>query len=209
MTVSWPARQILVHTQTPRWTILIWRKIRNMWLWVVKLALSTIPGRILFSDQWKMCLVEDIIGWLIELHSYCRFIEIAFCVFCEFRLHSMMAYTHRQCLYQRKAWPSNTTKELGRKNWTGNLQYKSVNRLYLWSNCISCPTFFLWKMVRILSHFGLPTNHCAFIYRSDCTTAKSELAMFHWTYMNVLYNTEVYDDWKTEGCYDEILEYVW
>ncbi|KAK6190456.1 hypothetical protein SNE40_002319 [Patella caerulea] len=40
--------------------------------------------------------------------------------------------------------------------------------------------------------------------RSDCTTALSEMAMFHWSYLNQNFYTGILDEWKRQGCYEEI-----
>ncbi|MDB5758710.1 MAG: hypothetical protein JWM30_1999 [Burkholderia sp.] len=40
--------------------------------------------------------------------------------------------------------------------------------------------------------------------RTDCATALAELAMFHWSYLNNGYNTDVLDRWGTQGCLTEI-----
>ncbi len=41
--------------------------------------------------------------------------------------------------------------------------------------------------------------------RSGCETALAELAEFHFAYLNIDYRTEVLDRWRTEGCFDEIV----
>lgn len=40
--------------------------------------------------------------------------------------------------------------------------------------------------------------------RSDCDTALSELARFHWSYLNRDYNQQVLSRWVTGGCWDEV-----
>lgn len=40
--------------------------------------------------------------------------------------------------------------------------------------------------------------------RSDCPTATSEMGMFHWSFLNVGYNTSVLNNWKTQGCYTQV-----
>ena len=40
--------------------------------------------------------------------------------------------------------------------------------------------------------------------RSDCATAKEELARLHWSFVNSLYHEQVLRTWKVQGCYDEI-----
>jgi hypothetical protein len=40
--------------------------------------------------------------------------------------------------------------------------------------------------------------------RSDCPTALSELALFHYTYLNSLYQSSVLQGWMTQGCYNNI-----
>ena len=40
---------------------------------------------------------------------------------------------------------------------------------------------------------------------SDCPNAEAELARFHWSYLNVDYNTDVLDAWETQGCWDNII----
>ena len=38
--------------------------------------------------------------------------------------------------------------------------------------------------------------------RTDCTTALQEMAMFHWSYINVDWYGPVVDGWKNQGCWD-------
>jgi hypothetical protein len=38
--------------------------------------------------------------------------------------------------------------------------------------------------------------------RSDCTTALSEMAKFHWSYINSTYLQQVLDSWSSQGCYN-------
>ena len=40
--------------------------------------------------------------------------------------------------------------------------------------------------------------------RSSCATALDELALFHWSFINIDYHPEVISNWKTEGCFNEI-----
>ena len=40
--------------------------------------------------------------------------------------------------------------------------------------------------------------------RTDCSTALSELARYHFSYLNADFSTDVLNTWKTQGCYDEI-----
>ncbi|KAK3597326.1 hypothetical protein CHS0354_010963 [Potamilus streckersoni] len=40
--------------------------------------------------------------------------------------------------------------------------------------------------------------------RHQCSTALSELKMFHWTSMNILYNQQVIQYWKANGCFNTI-----
>jgi hypothetical protein len=40
--------------------------------------------------------------------------------------------------------------------------------------------------------------------RSDCPTAIAELSTFHWSYLNIEFNTDVLDKFKSQGCFDEI-----
>jgi hypothetical protein len=40
--------------------------------------------------------------------------------------------------------------------------------------------------------------------RSECATALSELALFHWSYLNIEYHPEVLQSWVDGGCIDEI-----
>jgi len=40
--------------------------------------------------------------------------------------------------------------------------------------------------------------------RSDCTTALSEMATYHWDYLDQDYYAPVIDKWKTQGCFNEI-----
>lgn len=39
---------------------------------------------------------------------------------------------------------------------------------------------------------------------SDCENATSELERFHWSYLNIDYNTSVLDVWGDQGCFDEV-----
>lgn len=39
---------------------------------------------------------------------------------------------------------------------------------------------------------------------SDCENAVKEMKRFHWSYLNIDYNTTVLSEWKTQGCYNEI-----
>jgi hypothetical protein len=41
-------------------------------------------------------------------------------------------------------------------------------------------------------------------HRTDCATAESELAKFHWSYLNSTFYKPTLDRWKQEGCYDRI-----
>jgi hypothetical protein len=40
--------------------------------------------------------------------------------------------------------------------------------------------------------------------RSDCPTALSEMAKFHWSYLNMGYNQTVLNAWQTQGCYTQV-----
>jgi hypothetical protein len=40
--------------------------------------------------------------------------------------------------------------------------------------------------------------------RSDCPTATSEMAKFHWSFLNVGFDTNVLNGWKSQGCYGTI-----
>lgn len=40
--------------------------------------------------------------------------------------------------------------------------------------------------------------------RSSCLIALEELALFHWSFMNIDYHAEVLDSWANEGCFSEI-----
>ncbi len=40
--------------------------------------------------------------------------------------------------------------------------------------------------------------------RSDCATAAAELALFHYTYLNIGYSPDVLNSWRTGGCFDAI-----
>jgi hypothetical protein len=40
--------------------------------------------------------------------------------------------------------------------------------------------------------------------RSDCPTAVSEMARFHWSYLNLDYNQTVLNNWKTQGCFTQV-----
>lgn len=40
--------------------------------------------------------------------------------------------------------------------------------------------------------------------RSDCPTALAEMAQFHWTYLNIGYNTSVLNSWKAQGCFEQV-----
>ena len=39
---------------------------------------------------------------------------------------------------------------------------------------------------------------------SDCQNSEAELARFHWSYLNVDYNTDVLDAWDGQGCWEDI-----
>lgn len=39
---------------------------------------------------------------------------------------------------------------------------------------------------------------------SDCDNSSNELARFHWSYLNRDYNTQVLNEWDSQGCFDEI-----
>ncbi len=45
---------------------------------------------------------------------------------------------------------------------------------------------------------------CDDTYRSGCNTAKTELARFHYTYLNGRFNEDVNQRWRDEGCMPEI-----
>ncbi len=40
---------------------------------------------------------------------------------------------------------------------------------------------------------------------SDCPNAEAELARFHWSYLNIDYNTEVLGAWEEQGCWEDIV----
>jgi hypothetical protein len=40
--------------------------------------------------------------------------------------------------------------------------------------------------------------------RSDCPTAVAEMGRFHWSYLNLDYNTTVLNNWKTQGCFTQV-----
>jgi hypothetical protein len=40
--------------------------------------------------------------------------------------------------------------------------------------------------------------------RSDCPTTLNELAMFHWSYINLDYNQTVINAWQSQGCFNQI-----
>jgi hypothetical protein len=40
--------------------------------------------------------------------------------------------------------------------------------------------------------------------RSDCPTALSELAMFHWSFLNLDYIQTVLDGWRNQGCFNQV-----
>lgn len=40
--------------------------------------------------------------------------------------------------------------------------------------------------------------------RSDCPTAISEMTRFHWSYLNLDYNTTVLDKWRSQGCFAQV-----
>jgi hypothetical protein len=46
---------------------------------------------------------------------------------------------------------------------------------------------------------------CAYVApRSDCPTAISEMTKFHWSYLNLDYNTTVLNAWKSQGCFTQV-----
>lgn len=50
---------------------------------------------------------------------------------------------------------------------------------------------------------------CAvFPTRTDCTPALAELRTNHWSYLNIEYNTDVLNVWKTQGCYDTVTRFL-
>jgi hypothetical protein len=40
--------------------------------------------------------------------------------------------------------------------------------------------------------------------RTDCPNALSELAMFHWSYLNIGYNADVLKSWRIQACFTQI-----
>ena len=40
--------------------------------------------------------------------------------------------------------------------------------------------------------------------RADCPTAISEMSMFHWSYLNLDYNTTVLNAWRNQGCFTQV-----
>lgn len=40
--------------------------------------------------------------------------------------------------------------------------------------------------------------------RTDCPTALGEMAMFHWSYLNLNYNVEVLNGWRNQDCFNTI-----
>jgi hypothetical protein len=40
--------------------------------------------------------------------------------------------------------------------------------------------------------------------RSDCPSALSEMAKFHWSYLNLDYNTTVLNAWRNQGCFAQV-----
>ena len=40
--------------------------------------------------------------------------------------------------------------------------------------------------------------------RSDCPTATSEMSRFHWSYLNAGFHTTVLNNWRSQGCYEQI-----
>ncbi|MBP5637791.1 MAG: DUF4832 domain-containing protein [Bacteroidales bacterium] len=45
---------------------------------------------------------------------------------------------------------------------------------------------------------------CAVSDYCTCPVSLSDMEKYHWTYLNIGYNTSVINRWKTQGCYDEI-----
>ena len=41
---------------------------------------------------------------------------------------------------------------------------------------------------------------------SDCPNAEAELGRFHWSYLNIDYNTDVLDGWREQGCWEPIVK---
>ncbi len=39
---------------------------------------------------------------------------------------------------------------------------------------------------------------------SDCDNSQNELERFHWSYLNIDYNRTVLDEWRSQGCFDEV-----
>ncbi|MBC7499600.1 MAG: DUF4832 domain-containing protein, partial [Herminiimonas sp.] len=40
--------------------------------------------------------------------------------------------------------------------------------------------------------------------RSDCPVAVGEMTKFHWSYLNIGYNTTVLNAWKNQGCFTDV-----
>jgi hypothetical protein len=45
---------------------------------------------------------------------------------------------------------------------------------------------------------------CAVSDYCTCKVSLSDMEKYHWTYLNVGYNTEVLNRWKTQGCYNDV-----
>jgi hypothetical protein len=46
---------------------------------------------------------------------------------------------------------------------------------------------------------------CAYLPpRSDCPSAVAEMAKYHWSFLNLEYNTTVLNAWKTQGCFTQV-----
>jgi len=46
---------------------------------------------------------------------------------------------------------------------------------------------------------------CAYVApRSDCPSAIAEMTKYHWSYLNLDYNTTVLNNWKTQGCFTQV-----
>lgn len=46
---------------------------------------------------------------------------------------------------------------------------------------------------------------CAYVApRSDCPSAVAEMTKYHWSYLNLDYNTTVLNNWRTQGCFTKV-----
>ncbi|MBB4037132.1 hypothetical protein GGR21_003047 [Dysgonomonas hofstadii] len=53
-------------------------------------------------------------------------------------------------------------------------------------------------------YYAMGGETCAPSSYAECTNAMINFRKYHWSYLNIDYRTEVIEDWKLNGCFDEI-----